>query len=292
MDSDGFLYVVQQSYDSLAVADNLFGLSKWDISGTPLEIWHVNLDAAPPHNDAANALNAQATTFNGLALDEPRGRVYVARKDAERPLHNVLGYTMDTGAFWASFSAGESVVDTGTVNLTGGAGSAMRDVYVDAAGNVLVVNSSFEAFRIFSPPDGPNNFNTFSPWAIDVGNSAVIPTPIDFATSVAVRSGSSIPLHYSIAQNYPNPFNAGTVITYSLPIDSDVNLVIYDLLGREVMSLVQSRQNAGTHSVRWLGMNNQELPVASGIYFYKMTARSSAAVSQPFSVTKRLLYLK
>jgi len=295
MDSDAFLYVVQQSYDSLAVADNIYGLSKWDLSGaSPVEMWHVNLDAAPPHDSPQNALNAQATSFAGLALDEPRGRVYVSRRNTDgRPVHNVIGYSMETGELLPgmSFATALSIVGTDTTLLSGGGGNNIRDIAVDAAGNVLSVNSSSEALRVHSPPDGPNNFNTYSPWAIDVGNSTVIATPIDFATSVDDKI-STIPLHYSIAQNYPNPFNAGTVIQYSLPIDSDVNLIIYDLLGREVVSLVQTRQNAGTHSVQWLGTNNQDLPVASGIYFYKITARSSSRVNQPFSVTKRLLYLK
>ena len=68
MDTEGFMYVVQQSYDSLAVADNIYGLSKWDISGTPAEMWHVNLDAAPDHDSSTTAHGAQATNFNGLAL--------------------------------------------------------------------------------------------------------------------------------------------------------------------------------------------------------------------------------
>ena len=127
MDANGFLYVVQQSYGSLAVADSIYGLSKWDISGgSPVEVWHVDLDAAPSHNDQANGLNAPATNFNGLALDEPRGRIYVTRKNAERPLHNVLGYDMETGDFWKSFSAAESVVGGLIEDLPGGGGKIGR----------------------------------------------------------------------------------------------------------------------------------------------------------------------
>ncbi len=62
--------------------------------------------------------------------------------------------------------------------------------------------------------------------------------------------------------------------------------------GREVMSLVQGRQTAGTHAVHWLGKSSYGQDVASGIYFYKMTARSSDRVSQPFNVTKCLIYFK
>jgi len=293
MDSAGYLYVVQQVYDVLAVANTIYGLSKWDISGTPTEMWHVNLDAAPPNDSTANANNAQATRFNGLALDELKGRVYVTRKSTARPLHNVIGYAMDTGAFWKSFASAESVVGGVVSDITtgGGSGSSIRDVNVDAAGNLLVVNSSFEALRIFSPPDGANNFNTYSPWAIDVDNSVVIPTPIDFSTSVD-ENISSVPARFSLAQNYPNPFNAGTVIKYSLVNSGEVSLVIHDLLGREVVSLVKGRQSAGTHTVQWFGQDNKGQDVASGIYFYKLTLRSSDGTGSPVNLTKRLLYLK
>jgi len=292
MDAAGFLYVVQQSYAFLAVADTIYGLSKWDISGgSPVEIWHVDLDAAPSHNDVANGLNGQATNFNGLALDEPRGRIYVTRKNAERPLHNVLGYDMETGDFWMSFSASESVVGGLIEDLPGGGGSSIRDVGVDAAGNVLIVNSSFEALRMYSPPDGSNSFTTHSAWAIDVSNSTVIATPDDVVTAVE-DLGGEIPQHYTIAQNYPNPFNAGTTIEYSLPIASDVRLVIYDIQGREVASLVQTRQHAGTYSVQWLGRNNYGQGVASGIYFYKLTALSGDRERRSFNLTKRLVYFK
>ena len=292
MDAAGFLYVVQQSHAALAVAENIYALSKWDISGAaPVEVWHVSLDAAPPHNDDANALNAQATNFNGLALDESSGRIYVTRKNAERPLHNVLSYDMETGDFRTSFAAAESVVGGDITDLPGGGGNSIRDVGVDAAGNVIIVNSSFEALRMYSPPDGPNNFNTHSPWAIDVDGGTVVPAPDDIVTAVE-NLGGDIPLLYTLDQNYPNPFNAGTVIQYSLPVASNVSLVIYDLQGREVVSLVQSMQSAGTYAAHWSGKSNFGQDVASGIYFYKMTARSSDRASQPFNVTKRLIYLK
>ena len=72
---------------------------------------------------------------------------------------------------------------------------------------------------------------------------------------------------YELFQNYPNPFNPTTTITYSLPKNSFVTLTIYDLLGREVATLVNEEKHSGTYKVTW---NAQNKP--SGIYFYKITA--------------------
>ncbi|MEJ2615158.1 MAG: T9SS type A sorting domain-containing protein [Ignavibacteriaceae bacterium] len=72
---------------------------------------------------------------------------------------------------------------------------------------------------------------------------------------------------FYLYQNYPNPFNPITTITYSLPKNSFVTLKIYDLLGREVVTLVNEEKHSGTYKVIW---NAQNKP--SGIYFYKITA--------------------
>ncbi len=90
---------------------------------------------------------------------------------------------------------------------------------------------------------------------------------------------------FHLAQNYPNPFNPSTVIRYSIPSDaivqaSDVKLVVYDNLGKEVSTLVNEIQNAGNYEVNFDGSN-----ISSGIYFYKLEAGS-------FIQTKKMLLLK
>jgi hypothetical protein len=76
---------------------------------------------------------------------------------------------------------------------------------------------------------------------------------------------SILPVRFAIRQNYPNPFNAATTIKYELPYQSRVTIVIYDILGRKVGTLVDGLQPAGYHQVIW---NAKDL--SSGVYFYKL----------------------
>ena len=272
MDSEGFLYVVQQSHAELAIMENIYGLSKWDISSLPAtEVWHTGLNDAPEHSDSLANADARATNFNGLGIDEASGYLYVSRKGTARPLHNVLVYSMATGVFMGSFAAAESVVGGVITDLPGGGGGSFRDVNVDAAGNIMVVNSSFEAFRMFSPPDGPNSFTTNSPYSIDVDAGGV--------TSVIEISGT-VPSEYSLEQNYPNPFNPTTNINFSISTSEFVTMKIYNALGQEVATVVNEFLNAGSYNVNF----NAEY-LASGMYIYKITTNS-------FVSTKKMLLLK
>ena len=88
-------------------------------------------------------------------------------------------------------------------------------------------------------------------------------------SAIPNRDDNSIPIEYALSQNYPNPFNPSTVISYQLPVSSKVTLIIYDLLGREVATLVNEEQSAGKYNYE-LQIRNYEL--ASGVYFYRLQA--------------------
>ncbi|MCH7679843.1 alkaline phosphatase D family protein [candidate division KSB1 bacterium] len=103
---------------------------------------------------------------------------------------------------------------------------------------------------------------------------------------------SAVPEFYLTTQNYPNPFNGPTIIEYRLAETSEVELVIYDLHGREVVTLLHGIRKAGRHRINWDGTGHGGVQVSSGIYFYRITAFSSQLPSQLFSVTKRMIYLK
>ena len=119
---------------------------------------------------------------------------------------------------------------------------------------------------------------TYSFFFVEWGDSATIVT--------SVGNTDFIPDHFSVDQNYPNPFNPSTTIRFHVPFTSDVTLRIYDVLGREVQTLLDNKSlNAGNHEVVWDGKNRAGLPVASGNYFYRFDGKD-------FSVTRQMVLLK
>lgn len=80
----------------------------------------------------------------------------------------------------------------------------------------------------------------------------------------------NVPAEFQLQQNYPNPFNSSTIIQYQLPQQSQVELVILNLLGENVKSLVNENQGSGWHRVIWDGTNEADAKVASGIYLYQL----------------------
>ncbi len=99
-------------------------------------------------------------------------------------------------------------------------------------------------------------------------------------TTVERTEESGVPAQYSLNQNYPNPFNPSTYISFSLPSKSFVSLKVFDLIGREVATIVSEEMSAGNHSRQW---NGNEMP--SGVYFYRLRADA-------FVETKKLVLLK
>jgi flagellar hook assembly protein FlgD len=88
-----------------------------------------------------------------------------------------------------------------------------------------------------------------------------------------------LPREFSLIQNYPNPFNPSTTIEFSLPEVSDVKVVIYNMLGQEVITLVDEQRSAGYHSVIWNANDSNGMKLSSGIYFYELKASGTQGKS-------------
>ena len=161
--------------------------------------------------------------------------------------------------------------------------------------NSLVASVAFNSILISY--DGGNSWDSFSDglitdwtfsalaikdqyiWALRdfMGNAYL--RPLSEVTSVENENLTS-PASYTLYQNYPNPFNPSTVISYQLLVNGYVSLKVYDVLGKEVATLVNEEKTAGSYEVNF---NSKEL--SSGIYFYTINAGS-------FVQTKKMILLK
>ena len=107
-----------------------------------------------------------------------------------------------------------------------------------------------------------------------------------------VVSVFSNPTGVVLGQNYPNPFNTESYIQYSILRPSRIMLVIYDLLGREVTTLVNKSLEPGQYTATWAGRDKDGLPVASGIYFYRIEVRDLNDGGLNFTQARKMLLLK
>ena len=91
-------------------------------------------------------------------------------------------------------------------------------------------------------------------------------------TFLSIVDGMGIPDEFALKANYPNPFNPSTTIAYQMPEAGRVSLVVYDLTGNVVSTLVNESQPAGYYQTVWNGRDQRGVPVATGVYFYRLKA--------------------
>lgn len=149
---------------------------------------------------------------------------------------------------------------------------------VDSTGTISVVFVSFDFRLLFQR---------------SVGELTAVCQQTGFSVShqlvgfvlVSVQEGLSeyMPRQIVLCQNYPNPFNPTTTIEYNLPHKAHVSLKLYDVLGREAITLVEMEQQAGVHRATFNA--SREVGIASGLYFYCLRAGD-------FVATRKLLFLK
>jgi rhodanese-related sulfurtransferase len=164
------------------------------------------------------------------------------------------------------------------------------EIYIDGQSassttwNGYILQTSID-FMIGQVLPGNSNYN-FKGIIDDVSiynyalSSSEIEDLYDQSSSIEFSTNPDVPRNFSLSQNYPNPFNPNTVINYELPASNDVEIIVYNTLGKKVETLVAGRRQAGYHSVKWNAGG-----YASGIYYYKIVAGS-------FVDIKRMLLLK
>ncbi len=100
-----------------------------------------------------------------------------------------------------------------------------------------------------------------------------------------VENDGFIPEEFSVSQNYPNPFNPSTTINFSIPQQSRVVIKVYDIMGREIKTLLNEDKSPGSYSAQWNGENSYGTRVATGIYLYRVVAGN-------FTQVKKMILLK
>jgi hypothetical protein len=132
-----------------------------------------------------------------------------------------------------------------------------------------------DTFRIVADLDEPQEYW----WRVKAGN----PTgwgPFSEVWKFAVIiletvDEENIPQKFGISQNYPNPFNPVTVIEYDIPEESDVLIIVYDILGQEVATLVNEHKEPGSYKINWVAGN-----LSSGVYIYRIQAGEFAMIKK------------
>lgn len=115
--------------------------------------------------------------------------------------------------------------------------------------------------------------------------ASVIPVQLGTVRQTVSRK-TSTPTSFALTGNAPNPFNPSTVISYEIPQQAHINLSIYNLLGQQVIQLVDQIQSPGQYTVTWDSRNGAGHDIASGVYLYRLTS------STGFTKTRRMTLLK
>lgn len=177
------------------------------------------------------------------------------------------------------------------VNWVGGSGDNFINTVLNDSGAIPIASGFAPFDGTFRPSNPLTGFNGLSPdgyWKLVLTDSASGDTGLLTGWSIQVTYQNpvggihtiEIPNYYSLGQNYPNPFNPSTVIKFTLPKTENVKLVVFDILGKEVKTLVNEERTPGVYEI-----NFDASSLSSGVYFYRLVAGS-------YTAAKKMLIIK
>lgn len=169
-------------------------------------------------------------------------------------------------------------------------------IALDSAFTQIILDSSGIVLSSYTVPSGKLNNNTKYYWRVYGSNPCASgpSSPVwNFRTLITgtESENKNLPKEFKLYNNYPNPFNPGTVISFDVPFyeggRDNVKLVIYNLLGEEVTTLVNTQLEAGSYRIEWNASN-----YSSGIYFYRIEIQSDKIESGRYTDIKKMILLK
>ncbi|MCH7762301.1 MAG: T9SS type A sorting domain-containing protein [Candidatus Marinimicrobia bacterium] len=162
----------------------------------------------------------------------------------------------------------------------------------DTFPSILVEHWGSETQTILSMNLGISSINySLANFGIHYKLIAATINGIQYGEYMSTSTSNFLPQEIVLHQNYPNPFNPETTIAFELPKRSKVRIVIYDILGREVVRLVEDQLNGGAHKTIWRGKDQQNQLVSSGVYIYTLSV-SSMESKKVFSKNGKMVLMK
>ena len=265
-----------------------------DLTITPLTSWVVVGDGIISSTDVISIDCIQLQCPNDVDA------VLYFDKLTERPNISPVEVTFEVSmavqTLLGNFNIASDFVDVaGNFNEWGGISMVLDDSDGDTVYSITVtdlypgenleykfrINGSWDDATCEFPYGGPNRT-----YVVPDYNSVVFHWYDDKDPSfLGIEDVSALPKEFALHQNYPNPFNPMTTIKYELPKESLVKIIVFDLMGKEVRTLVSQKQNAGYQTVIWNATDNYGRKVSSGYYIYIMQAES-------FHKTQKMILLK
>jgi hypothetical protein len=257
-DYDGNIIVSSRHLDEISKINSQTGEFIWRLGGKHNEYSFINDTAKFSHQHSARRLSNN----NILILDNgnfhtPQISRVVEYKmyDDTKQIEMVWEYKNTPSIYSAAMGNVQRLSNGNTFIGWGSNATSLSEV-----------TASKSVLYTLSLPTGQSSYRAFRFVTSDVINN--------------INSGINDVMDYSLSQNFPNPFNPATKINFALPKSGLVTLKVYDMLGKEVSSLVNEVKNAGTYSVDFNAIN-----LTSGIYFYKVNVNG-------FSEVRKMMLIK
>jgi hypothetical protein len=223
---------------------------------------------------------AQVPTSENTYVDSDiaLGNLYYYRVTAVDSAGNVSGFSQEilvssdviTGVELASFSAqnvdGKVVLSWVTASDTGSGGFEVERKFE---------NEAYKKIDFVASLGEPGSYTWEDAGASTAGAYYYRLKQVDlqggFNYSEEISVSVGIPKEFELSQNHPNPFNPETTFTYSVSSGSELSIIIYDLLGKQVQTLVREFKQPGRYQIKWNGTDDNSQRVASGIYFARLS---------------------